>query len=89
MSKYRSLILVISISVLFSGLVSAQERVQETRLLAKTGSKGQSLSENGSIPFGHDCGSRFRGPSPEERVLYSSGSGAGSYSRMVTHGPLE
>ncbi len=44
MSKYRSLILVISISVLFSGLVSAQERVQETRLLAKTGSKGQSLS---------------------------------------------
>ncbi len=37
MSKYRSLILVISISVLFSGLVSAQERVQETRLLAKTG----------------------------------------------------
>ena len=52
MSKYRSLILVISISVLFSGLVSAQERVQETRLLAKTGSKGQSLSESGSIPFG-------------------------------------
>ena len=42
-----------------------------------------------TIPFGHDCGSRFRGPSPEERVLYSSGSGAGSYSRMVTHGPLE
>ena len=49
MSKYRSLILVISISVLFSGLVSAQERVQETRLLAKTGSKGQSLSESGAL----------------------------------------
>ena len=26
---------------------------------------------------------------PKKRVLYSSGSGAGSYSRMVTHGPLE
>ena len=42
-----------------------------------------------SIPFGHDCGSRFRGPSPEERALHRSGSGVGSYSRKVTHGPLE
>ena len=36
MSKYSHLILIISVSILFSSLVSAQDRIQETRLLVKT-----------------------------------------------------
>ena len=36
------------LSVLFSGLVSAQDRVQETRLLVKSSSSGTPFSESGA-----------------------------------------
>ena len=49
MSKYSHLILIISVSILFPSLLSAQERVQETRLLAKTVSRGASLTESGAL----------------------------------------
>ena len=38
--RYGNWILVIFVSVLFSGLVSAQDQIQETRLLVRTPRKG-------------------------------------------------
>ena len=48
MSKYSHLILIISISSLFSSLLPAQEQIQETRLLAKI----QKYEEFGPKPSG-------------------------------------
>ena len=70
MSKYRSLILVISISVLFSGLLSAQERIQETKLLVKTTHRGLSESPSGALGSKLFAYSRYQGLPRQGENLY-------------------
>ena len=59
MSRYGNRILVIFVSVLFSGLVSAQERIQETRLLVQSQPGEQVLSSGGSLIASGALGSKL------------------------------
>ena len=95
MSKHSHLILIISISSLFSSLVPAQERVQETRLLAKiqkyeefgpkpSGSLGSKLFVYTRFDPDQDGSNLFRIEANKEVPVFSSPSaGTGGYIHSI------
>ena len=70
MSRYGNRILVIFVSVLFSGLVSAQDRIQETKLLVKTTHRGLSESPSGALGSKLFAYSRYQGLPRQGENLY-------------------